>query len=56
MQLLPRPSSKAISMEADDRMDPTLPVILEYPVALHRHHQSADAAARARIHPDASAR
>jgi hemolysin D len=30
MQLLPRPSSKAISMEAEDRMDPTLPVILEY--------------------------
>lgn len=30
MQLLPRPSSKAVSMEADDRMDPTLPVILEY--------------------------
>jgi hemolysin D len=30
MQLLPRPSPKAISMEAEDRMDPTLPVILEY--------------------------
>ena len=30
MQLLPRPSSKAISTAADDRMDPTLPVILEY--------------------------
>lgn len=30
MQLLPRPSSKAVSMEVDDRMDPTLPVILEY--------------------------
>jgi hemolysin D len=30
MQLLPRPSSKAISMSAEDRMDPTLPVILEY--------------------------
>lgn len=30
MQLLPRPSSKAVSMEADNRMDPTLPVILEY--------------------------
>jgi hemolysin D len=30
MQLLPRPSSKAISTTADDRMDPTLPVILEY--------------------------
>jgi hemolysin D len=30
MQLLPRPSSRAISMEAEDRMDPTLPVILEY--------------------------
>ena len=30
MQLLPRPSSKAVSLEADDRMDPTLPVILEY--------------------------
>jgi hemolysin D len=30
MQLLPRPSSKAVSMEAEDRMDPTLPVILEY--------------------------
>jgi hemolysin D len=30
MQLLPRPSSKAVRMEADDRMDPTLPIILEY--------------------------
>jgi HlyD family secretion protein len=30
MQLLPRPSSKAISAGADDRLDPTLPVILEY--------------------------
>ncbi len=30
MQLLPRPSSKAISTAAEDRMDPTLPVILEY--------------------------
>jgi hemolysin D len=30
MQLLPRPSSKAISTSAEDRMDPTLPIILEY--------------------------
>jgi hemolysin D len=30
MQLLPRPSSKAISTTTEDRMDPTLPVILEY--------------------------
>ncbi len=30
MQLLPRPSSKAISPARDDRLDPTLPVILEY--------------------------
>ena len=30
MQLLPRPSSKAISTAAEDRMDPTLPAILEY--------------------------
>ncbi|HEX3574634.1 MAG TPA: HlyD family type I secretion periplasmic adaptor subunit [Rhodopila sp.] len=30
MQLLPRPSSKAISTTAEDRLDPTLPVILEY--------------------------
>jgi membrane fusion protein, hemolysin D len=30
MQLLPRPSSKAISTAAEDRLDPTLPVILEY--------------------------
>ena len=30
MQLLPRPSSKAISSARDDRLDPTLPVILEY--------------------------
>jgi hemolysin D len=30
MQLLPRPSSKAISTTVEDRMDPTLPVILEY--------------------------
>src|SRR4051794_2767558 len=30
MQLLPRPSSKAISTIAEDRLDPTLPVILEY--------------------------
>ena len=30
MQLLPRPSSKAISSVRDDRMDPTLPAILEY--------------------------
>ena len=30
MQLSPRPSSKAISLAADDRFDPTLPVILEY--------------------------
>jgi hemolysin D len=30
MQLLPRPSSKAVSTEVDDRIDPTLPVILEY--------------------------
>ena len=30
MQLLPRPSSKAISTVMDDRQDPTLPVILEY--------------------------
>jgi len=30
MQLLPRPSSKAISTARDDRMDPTLPAILEY--------------------------
>jgi hemolysin D len=30
MQLLPRPSSKAISTALDDRLDPTLPAILEY--------------------------
>lgn len=30
MQLLPRPSSKAISAIGDDRLDPTLPAILEY--------------------------
>ncbi len=30
MQLLPRPSSKAISTTREDRLDPTLPVILEY--------------------------
>ena len=30
MQLLPRPSSKAISLAPDDRADPTLPAILEY--------------------------
>ncbi|MEA2736964.1 MAG: rane fusion protein hemolysin [Acetobacteraceae bacterium] len=30
MQLLPRPSSKAISSARDDRLDPTLPAILEY--------------------------
>jgi hemolysin D len=30
MQLLPRPSSRAISTAKDDRTDPTLPVILEY--------------------------
>ena len=30
MQLSPRPSSRAISPVADDRFDPTLPVILEY--------------------------
>jgi HlyD family secretion protein len=30
MQLLPRPSSKAISTTRDDRLDPTLPAILEY--------------------------
>jgi HlyD family secretion protein len=30
MQLLPRPSSKEISTARDDRLDPTLPVILEY--------------------------
>jgi hemolysin D len=30
MQLLPRPSSRAISTATDDRLDPTLPVILEY--------------------------
>lgn len=30
MQLLPRPSSRAISTAQDDRLDPTLPVILEY--------------------------
>ncbi len=30
MQLLPRPSSKAISKVVDDRGDPTLPVILEF--------------------------
>jgi HlyD family secretion protein len=30
MQLLPRPSSRAISTTAEDRHDPTLPVILEY--------------------------
>jgi hemolysin D len=30
MQLLPRPSSKAISTTLDDRLDPTLPAILEY--------------------------
>jgi membrane fusion protein, hemolysin D len=30
MQLSPRPSSKAISTVGDDRLDPTLPVILEY--------------------------
>jgi hemolysin D len=30
MQLLPRPSSKEISTAQDDRLDPTLPVILEY--------------------------
>ncbi len=30
MQLLPRPSSKAINSSRDDRLDPTLPVILEY--------------------------
>ncbi len=30
MQLLPRPSSKAISTTLEDRLDPTLPAILEY--------------------------
>ncbi len=30
MQLLPRPSSKAVSTTIEDRQDPTLPVILEY--------------------------
>jgi HlyD family secretion protein len=30
MQLLPRPSSKAISSFREDRLDPTLPAILEY--------------------------
>ncbi|WP_158920820.1 HlyD family type I secretion periplasmic adaptor subunit [Acidisphaera sp. S103] len=30
MQLLPRPSSKAISAAPSDRLDPTLPIILEY--------------------------
>jgi hemolysin D len=30
MQLLPRPSSKAISPARSDRLDPTLPAILEY--------------------------
>jgi HlyD family secretion protein len=30
MQLSPRPSSKAISTAREDRLDPTLPVILEY--------------------------
>ena len=30
MQLLPRPSSNAISTTAEDRLDPTLPIILEY--------------------------
>jgi HlyD family secretion protein len=30
MQLLPRPSSKAISTAQDDRLDPTLPAILEF--------------------------
>jgi len=30
MQLLPRPSSKAISTTVSDRLDPTLPAILEY--------------------------
>ena len=30
MQLLPRPSSRAISATMDDRLDPTLPAILEY--------------------------
>jgi len=30
MQLLPRPSSKAISTAREDRLDPTLPIILEY--------------------------
>jgi HlyD family secretion protein len=30
MQLLPRPSSKAISTARSDRLDPTLPAILEY--------------------------
>lgn len=30
MSLLPRPSSKAISTTLDDRMDPTLPAILEF--------------------------
>lgn len=30
MQLLPRPSSKAISLAREERLDPTLPAILEY--------------------------
>jgi HlyD family secretion protein len=30
MRLLPRPSSKAISTAREDRLDPTLPAILEY--------------------------
>jgi len=30
MQLLPRPSSRAISLATADRLDPTLPAILEY--------------------------
>lgn len=30
MQLLPRPSSKALEPALNDRLDPTLPVILEY--------------------------
>jgi HlyD family secretion protein len=30
MPLLPRPSSKAISTVSADRLDPTLPAILEY--------------------------
>ena len=53
MQLLPRPSSRAISTATGRPAGSDAAGHPGVPVAVHRHHQHADAADRPRLHPDA---